>query len=200
MAEAPASAFVTGGSVSRSKAMAERAVLDADGEALETVVLRPRLVWGPGDATILPALTDAVRKGRFAWIGGGCHLTSTTHVDNVVEGLLLAAGRGKGGEAYFVTDGAPLVFRELVTRLLATQGVEAPDKNVPTGVAWAGAALAEGVWGLLPLPGSPPITRLAVWLSSLECTIDISKARSELGYEPVISVEQGLGGLSERDL
>ena len=196
MSGAPTSAFVTGGSVSRSRAMAERAVLDADGDALETVVLRPRLVWGPDDATILPALTEAVRRGRFAWIGGGCHLTSTTHVDNVVEGLLLAASRGRGGEAYFVTDGAPLVFREFITRLLATQGVEVPDKNVPAGVARAAAALAEGAWGLLPLPGSPPLTRLAVWLSSLECTIDISKARAELGYEPVVSVAGGLESLS----
>lgn len=181
---------------SRTKAMAERAVLDANGDALETVVLRPRLVWGPGDATILPALAEAVRKGRFAWIGGGCHLTSTTHVDNVVEGLLLAAARGTPGEAYFVTDGEPLVFREFITRLLATQGVEAPDRNLPAGLARGGAALAEGAWRLLPLPGGPPITRLAVWLSSLECTIDISKARAELGYQPVVSVEEGLQALS----
>ena len=47
-------------------------------------------------------------------------------------------------------------------------------------------------WRILPLPGRPPITRLAFWLASQECTINISRARRELGYSPVISVDQGL--------
>ena len=52
------------------------------------------------------------------------------------------------------------------------------------------------VWRALPLPGAPPLTRLAYWLTSQECTIDITKARTELGYRPVISVEEGLAGLT----
>ena len=180
---------------SATKAMAEQAVLDANGDGFETVVLRPRLVWGPGDTTIVPALAQAVEKGRFSWIGGGHHLTSTTHVDNVVEGLVLAATRGEPGNAYFVTDGEPVEFRRFITDLMATAGVEMPDKSAPGGVVRPVAAVAEGAWRLLPLKGAPPITRLAVWLSSRECTIDISKARRELGYEPVTGVEQGLAEL-----
>ena len=180
---------------SRSKALAELAVREASAAGFETVVIRPRLVWGPGDTTILPALVDAVRAGRFAWIGGGNHRTSTTHVDNAVEGLVLGAARGRPGEAYFVTDGEPIVFRDFVTRLLATQGVQAPARSVPSPAARAGAAGAEAVWRLLRLRGDPPLTRLAVWLASLECTIDIAKARVELAYEPVVSVDDGLVAL-----
>ncbi|MEK6229472.1 MAG: NAD-dependent epimerase/dehydratase family protein [Actinomycetota bacterium] len=134
---------------SATKAMAEQRVRRAAGNGFETVVVRPRLVWGPGDTTLLPPIAKAMDSGRFAWIGGGRHLTSTTHVDNVIEGLMLGAERGRSGEAYFVTD------------------------------------------------GDPPVTRLAVWLSSQECTLDISKARRELDYEPVISRDQGLAALSE---
>jgi nucleoside-diphosphate-sugar epimerase len=172
---------------SRTKALAEQEAREAGG-----IVVRPRLVWGPGDTTILPTLVDAVRRGRFGWIGGGRHRTSTTHVDNVVEGLLLGAQKGEPGEAYFVTDGEPQVFREFVTRLLATQGVEPPDRTIPRGVARAVAEAGEAAWRILPLPGRPPITRLAFWLASQECTINISRARRELGYSPVISVDQGL--------
>jgi nucleoside-diphosphate-sugar epimerase len=176
-----------------TKAQAEQIVRAAEG--IETVVIRPRLVWGPGDTTILPGIVDAVRSKKFSWIGGGAHRTSTTHVDNTVEGLVLGAERGKPGEAYFVTDGEPVVFREFVTDLLATQGVEAPDRNAPRAVVGALAAAGEGAWRLLPLPGAPPVTRMAYWVSSLDTTIDISKARRELGYEPVITREEGLAAM-----
>ena len=178
---------------SATKAQAEEVVRSAAG--IETVVVRPRLVWGPGDTTVLPGLIEAVRSKKFSWIGGGEHRTSTTHVDNAVEGLVLGAERGRPGEAYFVTDGEPVVFRDFVTALLATQGVEPPDRNAPRALAGGLAAAAEGAWRLLPLRGGPPVTRLAVWLSSLETTIDISKARGELGYEPVITREEGLAAL-----
>jgi nucleoside-diphosphate-sugar epimerase len=163
----------------------------ANADGFETVVLRPRLVWGAGDTTLLPGIVDAAESGKLAWIGGGSHLTDTTHVDNVVEGLLLAAERGRPGETYFVTDGEPVEFRAFVTELLATQGVEAPERTIPKRLAAAVATAGEGAWRVLPLPGEPPLTRLAYWLSALECTIDISKARTELAFEPVIDRDRG---------
>jgi nucleoside-diphosphate-sugar epimerase len=180
---------------SSSKAKAEQLVREANGDGLETVVVRPRFVWGTGDTTLLPAIVDMVRSGRFRWIGGGGHLTDTTHVDNTVEGLWLGATKAPAGGVYFVTDGEPVVFREFLERMLATQGVSVPDKSVPAGVATAAAAGAERAWRLLRRPGAPPLTRFAVWVSSKECTLDISRARKELGYEPVRTREEGLAGL-----
>jgi nucleoside-diphosphate-sugar epimerase len=181
---------------SSSKAKAEQLVRAANGDGLETVVVRPRFVWGRGDTTLLPALTEMVRSGRFRWIDGGRQLTATTHVDNTVEGLWLGATRAPAGGVYFVTDGEPVVFREFLSRMLATRGVTIPDKSVPAGVARVAAAAAERIWRLLRRPGSPPLTRFAVWVSSQECTIDISRAERELGYRPVTSREEGLVELS----
>ena len=180
---------------SSTKALAEQAVRIAATDGFEPLVVRPRLVWGAGDTTLLPEIVATVEAGRWAWIGGGGHLTDTTHVDNVVEGLLLAAERGRPGEAYFVTDGEPVVFREFIAELLETQGVEAPTRSMPTWLGTAVAAGSEATWRLLRLGGEPPVTRLALWLSSQECTLDISKARAELGYEPVISRAEGLAGM-----
>jgi nucleoside-diphosphate-sugar epimerase len=182
---------------SETKARAEEAVIEAGHGGLETVVVRPRLVWGRGDTTILPALVGAVQAGRFAWIGGGRHKTSTTHVDNVIEGLLLGAERGASGGVYFVTDGAPVEFRDFVERLLATQGVPAPQRSLPRPLVAAVAAAGETAWRLLPLPGQPPVTRLGYWLASLETTIDITRARTELGYAPVRTIDEGLAELEE---
>ena len=178
-----------------TKALAEQAVRAANGDRLQTVVVRPRLVWGEGDTTILPGVVEAVRAGRFRWIAGGRHETSTTHVDNVVQGLVLGAERGRPGEAYFVTDGDPVVFRDFITELVGTQGIEIPDKGLPKGVAGAVAAGSEAVFRTLRLKGAPPLTRMAYWLSALECTIDISKAREELGYAPVRTIEDGMAEL-----
>ncbi|MGH3914843.1 MAG: NAD-dependent epimerase/dehydratase family protein [Pseudonocardiaceae bacterium] len=178
-----------------TKAMAEQAVLDAQGTGLETVVVRPRLIWGPGDRTILPALVEAVRRGRFRWIGGGAHRTSTTYVENAVHGLLLAATASRPAPSYFITDGDPVIFREFIEELLACQGVSAPDKNVPPAVARAAATILEMTWRVLRLRGTPPVTRTAAWLASLECTIDITRARSELGYQPVKSRAEGFAAL-----
>ncbi|HUA75016.1 MAG TPA: NAD-dependent epimerase/dehydratase family protein [Solirubrobacteraceae bacterium] len=182
---------------SATKARAEQAVIAANGERLETVAVRPRFVWGRGDTTLLPRMVEMVKSGRFAWIGGGRHLTSTTHVENAVAGLLLAAERGRPGNVYFVTDGDPVVFRDFVGELLATQGVAAPTRNLPLplarGLMEAGEALAR----VLPGSHAPPLTRFAFWVSSQECTIRIDKAVEQLGYAPVRSIPEGLAELRE---
>jgi len=181
---------------SSTKARAEQQVLAANRDGLfETVVVRPRFVWGRGDTTLLPALVDMVRSGRFAWIGGGRHQTATTHVDNTVEGLMLGANRGKPANAYFVTDGDPVEFRAFVSALLRTQGVEPPARSLPGWLARSLAVVGETAWNALPLPGRPPLTRFAYWVSSQECTIRIDKARWELGYAPVKTRQAGLEDL-----
>jgi len=183
---------------SASKAVAEQLVREANGPELETVILRPRFVWGPGDTSVLPGIIDKVHNGQFAWIGGGHHLTDTTHVENAVEGLLRVADRGQAGEAYFVTDGSPVEFRAFVTELVATQGVTISNRSLPYWLARLAAAASETTWKLLKLKGAPPLDYLNVWIAGQECTIDTTKAIRDLGYAPVISREDGLRALRRK--
>ena len=178
-----------------TKARAELAVRRANSSGFETLTVRPRFVWGKGDTTLLPEMVRTVKAGQWAWVGGGRNVTDTAHVDNVVEGMLLAAEKGRPGEAYFVTDGEPVVFREFVTAMIETQGVEPPDRSLPAWTASPLARISEAAWKVLPLPGQPPMTTFRSWILTQECTIDISKARRELGYEPIVSHEQGLAEL-----
>jgi nucleoside-diphosphate-sugar epimerase len=180
---------------SATKAQAEQLVIAANAPDFETVVLRPRLVWGRDDPNILPGLAAAIEAGRFTWVGDGAHLTSTTHIDNAVRGLRLAAERGRAGEAYFVTDGEPVVFREFITELLGTQGVTPPARNTPRAVLRAAAVASEAAWRALPLRGEPPVTRLAYFLIANETTLEIGKAREELGYEPATTIAEGMAEL-----
>jgi nucleoside-diphosphate-sugar epimerase len=170
-------------------------VRDANRDGLETVVVRPRFVWGRGDTTLLPEIVAMTKAGRFTWIGGGEQLTATTHIDNTVEGLVLGAERGKPGGVYFVTDGEPVVFREFVSDLIRTQGVEPPTRTLPLSVAKAVAGASESAWRLTRRKGRPPLTQFTVWVSALECTIDDSRARDELGYREVKTRAEGLDEL-----
>jgi nucleoside-diphosphate-sugar epimerase len=178
-----------------TKALAEQHVVAANSASLATVVVRPRFVWGRDDSTLLPRFVEGARRGQLAWFGGGRYLTSTTHVANVAAGLIAAAERGRGGEIYFVTDGEPVVFREFVTALLATQGVPAPTRSVPLPVVRAVAAAMQGWAQLTRARREPLLTPAALALVGQEMTVSDAKARRELGYAPVLSVAEGLAEL-----
>ncbi len=172
-----------------TKGLAENAVLAANRDGLETVVVRPRFLWGKGDTNLLPELIDAVQAGKFAWIGGGHYLTSTVHVDNVIEGMLLAADKGTPGQIYFLTDGEPVEFRDFITKLLATQGIQLAGKNLPRWVARTAVTLTSWM-------KRPPLTKTAFALMAHEVTVDDSKARRELGYQGKKTISEGLAEMT----
>lgn len=175
-----------------TKAAGEKAVLAANGSDLETVVVRPVLVWGPGDQAILPDLRAAVNGGAFAWIGSGTARISTTHVDNLVDGLLLALERGRPGEVYYITDEDPQVLRSFLTRYAATAGIVLPDRSFPRPLVDVVAFVVEGLWRLLAPSRKPPLTRFGTASLSRDMWIRSDKARRELGYEPRVTIEEGL--------
>lgn len=170
-----------------SKGAAEKAAIAANGKGgMETVVVRPRFIWGKGDTTLLPQLVESVKKGQFGWIDGGRYLTSTVHIDNCIEGMLLAAEKGVPGSIYFLTDGPPVETREFLTKLIGTQGVDASKaRNVPR---W----LVKTLVTLTSWMKKPPITKSAFSVVAHEVTVDDSKARRELGYKGSKTIEQGL--------
>ena len=173
-----------------TKRLSEAAVLAASAPGFTTVAVRPRFIWGKGDTSVLPNLVNLVRRGRFAWIGDGHYPTSTCHVDNVVEGALLAAERGVSGQTYFLTDGPPVDLREFLTELLATQGVDAGTRTVPRWVAPIAAATTNWM-------KRPPVTKTALALVGNEVTVDDRKARQDLGYTGVMTRERGLAEMRE---
>lgn len=171
-----------------TKGLAEERVLAANRDGLATVIVRPRFVWGAGDTSLIPKIVAAVNSGKFAWVSGGRYLTSTCHVDNVVEGTLLAAERGKPGEIYFLTDGEPVEFRGFMTELLATYHADPGNRSIPRWLAQL-VAVATG-W-----MKRPPVTKTALALISHEVTVIDAKARREIGYTSHVTRERGLADM-----
>ncbi len=185
------------GGYSRTKAGAEQIALAASSEAMDVIVIRPRFVWGRDDTTALPQLIDAARSGKLAWIGGGQYLISTTHIANLVHGILLALEKGQDGEIYFITDGQPVMFRDFITRLLETQNVPAPKKAAPR---WLVCLLVKAGERLSALTGGAlkgPMSWQEYATLGVQVTLSIDKARNKLGYAPVINQEEGLQELAE---
>ena len=186
------------GGYSCTKAMAEQIALAAATSGFDVVVLRPRFVWGRDDTTALPQLAEAAQSGKLAWIDGGAYLTSTTHVDNVVQAMLLAMEKGRTGEVYFATDGDPVPFRDFVTRLLATQGIEAPTRKVPRWLVVPVVRLGEIASKLTGGKLHGPMSWHEYATLGVEVTLNIDKACRELGYAPVISIDEGMAELKTR--
>jgi len=186
------------GGYSRTKARAERAALEEARPGFSVCAIRPRFIWGRDDSTALPQLVEATRTGKLQWIAGGEYLTSTTHVDNVVVGAIAALERGRTGETYFLTDGAPLPFRTFVSELLRTQGVEPPTRSVPRWAVRAlvgFGALVQRVSGgsIRPMMSAQEYATVAH-----EVTVNDTKARRELGYAPAMTIERGMAELRSR--
>lgn len=184
---------------SRTKAHAEKLVRGANAPeaGFTTIVVRPRFVWGPGDKTILPAISAMTKAGRFTWVDGGRAVTDTTHIANLVHAIRLALDKGIGGEAYFVTDGgAPVSFREFLTALTATAGIALPDKSMSGALVRGVARALAFVWKITRRKDAPPIDPFTAAMMSRNCTLVTDKAKRELGYAPVITRERGLRELS----
>ncbi len=174
-----------------TKAEAERLVLQANTSGLRTVVIRPPLIWGAG-MPMLEEMVAAAESGHFALPDAGHQAMSTSHVDNVVECLILAAEKGRGGEAYYVTDGEVTTLKNVLTHLLGTRGVPPIKRSVGFGFAWRMAGVMEAVWRILRLRAKPPITRQTLRMIGKDFTLDISKARRDLGYVPVMNWHKGI--------
>jgi nucleoside-diphosphate-sugar epimerase len=185
-----------------TKAKAERLVLEANGPALATVALRPHLIWGPGDNHLIPRLVARARAGRLRKVGRRDHLVDTIYIDNAAEAHLLAAdrlapGAAVAGRAYFLSQGEPRPLWDLINRILAAAGAPPVTRTVPAPAAVLAGGLLEAAFRALRLPGEPPMTRFLAHQLSTAHWFDIAAARRDLGYEPRVSIDEGLRRLAE---
>ena len=177
-----------------TKFQAELAIDRAYRNGLPVITLRPRALFGPGDRTILPRVIQALEEGRLRIIGKGNNLQDLTYIDNVVDALLLCqqAPVTTLGKKYNITNGEPALIWAKLNDLCTELGYTFPSRHVAFPVAFALATLAESTHTLFRLKGEPQLTRYTVSLLAKTMTLDISAARRDLGYQPRISVDEGL--------
>ena len=182
-----------------AKARAEEAVLAASDASLAACAIRPHIVFGPGDTRFFPAVLARARSGRLrAYVGDPDKKSDFTYVDNLVDGLL-AAGDALGpdtalaGQAYFVTNGEPMAFWELVGRLLDGLGLARPSWRVPYPIAFGAAAIRETLDAMRGIATSEEsLTRFTIRYLTTHHYFDCAKAERDFGYQPRVRLDEGI--------
>jgi nucleoside-diphosphate-sugar epimerase len=183
---------------SLTKAQAEQAVLAANSSELRTCALRPHLIWGPGDTHLVPRLIGRARSGRLRRVGDGTNLVDVTYVENAAEAHLLAAEALAGepasaaGKAYFISQGEPVNCWQWVDEILALVDLPPVRRSVSINMASRLGGICEAVYRLLRLTSEPPMTRFLAAQLATSHWFDISAARRDLGYEPRVSMAEGM--------
>jgi len=185
-----------------TKAIAERAVLNANSRDLKTLSLRPHLVWGPGDRHILPGIIEQAKSGKLRIVGSGDNIVDTTYIDNFTQAQMCVLNAvdgndGAWGKAYFISDGEPVKLWEMVNRLLEVSGIDPVRKRIGTRAAINTASFVEKQHRWRKKKQAPRITRFLVHELSSSHWFDISRARNTLFYKPIVSIEEGLAKMKE---
>lgn len=169
-----------------TKHLAEQKVFGAQEFGLEVLALRPRFVTGAGDASIFPRLMQMQRKHRVAIIGNGLNKVDFTSVHNLNEALLSAlfAEDRALGQAYNISNGHPLPLWDVVNYVMRQMQLPQVTRYRSYGLAYSLAALNEGACMLWPGRPQPTLSRTAMQVMSRDFTLDISRARQFLDYQP----------------
>ncbi|UUY06416.1 NAD-dependent epimerase/dehydratase family protein [Pseudomonas sp. J452] len=173
-----------------TKYLAEQKVFEAQEFGLEVIALRPRFVTGAGDTSIFPRLINMQRKGRLAIIGNGLNKVDFTSMQNLNDALfssLLAAGPALG-KVYNISNGAPVPLWDVVNFVLRQFDLPPVSKHMPYGLAYAAATLNEMVCKVLPGCPEPSLFRLGVAVMARDFSLDISRARQYLDYDPQVPI------------
>lgn len=159
-------------------------------QGLPVTVVRPGLVYGPGDLHLLGFFVS-INKGWFRVIDGGKAFLHPVYIDDLVAVLLLCAERLQApGRGYNIGGERPVTVRELATAIAHALGRELPAGSIPLWLA----NLASDIFAVMPgMKGEhAPLTRSRVKFLTSSRIYDISRAKSELGYAPKVDLEEGM--------
>ena len=181
-----------------SKALAEQAVLAANGNNLATCALRPHLIWGPRDTQLIPRLIQRAKSGRLRQVGDGTNVISMSYVENVAAAHIqaaaaLSADSPVAGKAYFINEPESVNCWEWINTLLARAGLPPITKRVSASMAGTLGGIFELIYkACFFLPGEPPMTPFLASQLSTSHSYQINNAIADFGYKPRFTVEEGL--------
>lgn len=176
----------------RTKADAERLVMST--AEIGPISLRPRGIYGSGDAALLPRLLITARSTKLPLFRGGRAKIDLTHVSDVCTAIEAAihAGPEAEGQVFNVAGGEVLPVKQIIDMACQRADVTPFWRPMPFWPTYLAANAAERVSALMPSSEEPRISAYAVALLAFEQSLNISKAARLLGWRPAVRFEEGL--------
>lgn len=186
------------GEYSRTKGEGELLALKASSDEFPVLVLRPHLVWGPGDTQLTERIIVRSRQGRMPILGSGAALVDTLYLSNAVDAMIAAldAVTRVHGEALVVTNGEPRPIAEFIERLALAGGAPKPRLRLPVGLALAAGTTVDTVWNLREHDDEPPLTRFLAEQMSTAHWFDQRRTREVLKWKPAVSFAEGMAAVA----
>ena len=184
----------------RTKAIAEKLVIEANSPDLATVSIRPHLIWGPGDPHLVPRLLAKADKGRLVRVGQGENRVDIIYIDNAVYAHLkacdaLGIGKPSAGKVYFVSDGEPVNLWEWINEVLKKTSRPPVTRSISYRTASRLGYFLEKIYNWGNIKKEPPMTRFLASQLATSHYFNISLAKKDFGYEPVVNSEVGMNRL-----
>lgn len=175
----------------KTKNLAEERIRESE---LPYIMLRPRAIFGEYDTSIVPQLISANARGMMPIINGATCKLDLTYVKNVAYAIYLAmvSDEKYTREIYNVTNDEQRVLKDILDRLFDGISVEKNYKKLPYKLAFVGGNISEFIYSKFLKGKTPRLTKYTVCVLSQTQTLDISKIKKDLGYEPLYSVEDGI--------
>ncbi|MEC4894926.1 MAG: NAD(P)-dependent oxidoreductase [Oscillatoria sp. PMC 1051.18] len=176
----------------KTKLLAETEINQATKQGLPAIIIRPRGIFGPGDTAILPRLIRASQSFGIPFINDGQACIDITYIDNVVDALLLCkdAPDKSLGKIFNISNDEPMKLAKILRMLFSKLDFPLKTKRFSYPTAYGLATILENLGKIMGK--EPLLTRYTVGLLAFSQTLDISAAKEELGYQPSISIEEGL--------
>ncbi|HCI81846.1 MAG TPA: hypothetical protein DHW02_19395 [Ktedonobacter sp.] len=159
-------------------------------DGLPVSVVRPGLVYGPGDLHLLSFFTT-INKGIPPIIDGGKALIHPVYIDDMTDAFILCAERPQAiGHSYNIAGDAPVSFRQLATAIAHALNKPEPRGDIPLWLANS----ASDIFSVIPgFQGErAPLTRSRVKFLTNSRVYSIERARTSLGYSPSVGLDEGM--------
>lgn len=182
---------------SATKVEAEKLVRELGAElGVEVVIVRPTIVYGKGDKNgMLDKMARMIRAGSYRIVGSGENVLHHTHVDDVVDGVLLAArSPAARGEDFILSGPETTTLAGLSDLVARAVGKKVPRLRVPLGFARAAATVVDvlAYRGLAFVEREPPINHEKLDVMTRSIAFDCGKAKERLGFAPKVSYAEGI--------
>lgn len=173
----------------KTKYEAEQVVLNS---SMESVIIRPRGIFGEYDQVLVPRLEKIAKKGSLPLIKNRKVIVDVTYVGNVVHALFLAATKDVPSKSIFnITNDEPMNIKDIFTLVMSSIKVDVKFRYISYPFLIGVAKFLE-VISKIGLTDEPLVTKYGVGVISNSQTLDISSAKEILGYMPIYTIEEGL--------